>query len=70
MSAAQHYTAVLEIQRTTVTTPTSASRYDKAEPPTREVVEVARVVIRSATLEDLREKIAAHAALVDDERPL
>lgn len=66
MSAAQHFTAVLEIHRTTVTTPTAASRYDKAEPPTREVADVARVVIRSATLAGLQEKIAAHAALIDD----
>ncbi|AYN58535.1 hypothetical protein HOU70_gp54 [Arthrobacter phage Liebe] len=62
--SATHYTAVLEIQR--VDTTEGRTDYGKATPGTRDVAEVARVVIRSASLADLRDKIAAHAALVED----
>lgn len=67
MSAAQHYTAVLEIQK--VVTTEARTDYGKTTPATREVAEVARVVIRSASLAGLRAKIADHAALIEDGVP-
>ncbi|WGH21234.1 hypothetical protein SEA_OBITOO_58 [Arthrobacter phage ObiToo] len=68
MSAAQgHYTAVLTIERVSVT---EARPVGRSETQTaRAVSEVARVVIRAATLESLREKVAAHAALIEDGEP-
>ncbi|WNN94010.1 hypothetical protein SEA_NITRO_54 [Arthrobacter phage Nitro] len=60
-----HFTAVVEIHKTTTTAP-PAERYAKAEPASREVAEVAKLVIRAATIESLREKIAAHAALIEE----
>lgn len=56
-----HYTAVLEIKKTTASPPSSRTMATD-----RDVVDVARIVIRSATLAGLREKIAAHAALIDE----
>lgn len=60
-----HFTAVLEIHKTTTTAP-STERYAKAEQPSRDVSEVAKLVIRAGTIEALRDKIAAHAALIEE----
>lgn len=63
----QHYTAVLTVHES------AEVREDRAYParagaepaPTRDVVEVAKVVIRAETLDSLRVKIAAHVALLE-----
>ncbi|UIW13235.1 hypothetical protein SEA_WARDA_53 [Arthrobacter phage Warda] len=64
MSATTHFTAVVEIHKTT-TTP-GRTDYGKTTPDSREVAEVAKLVIRAATIESLRDKIAAHAALIEE----
>ncbi|WGH21577.1 hypothetical protein SEA_ASCELA_54 [Arthrobacter phage Ascela] len=65
MSTTTHFTAVVEIHKTTTTAPPT-ERYAKAEPVSRVTSDVAKLVIRAATVEALRDKIAAHAALIEE----
>lgn len=63
---AESFTAVLDVNRMTVTTPHTTGTYRGETPaPTREVSEVARIVVRADSLESLRAKLAAHVALID-----
>ncbi|USL85110.1 minor tail protein [Arthrobacter phage SWEP2] len=65
MTAGIHYTAVLEITKTTIVDE-KRDRYDKVEvQASRTVADVARVVVRSSTISGLKEKISAHADLID-----
>lgn len=63
-----HFTAVLTIEKVTATPPTPAPRggFIDVKPASREVAEIARLVIRSGDLANLREKIGAHAALIEE----
>jgi hypothetical protein len=65
VAAGTHYTAVLEVQKVTVTDAVRG-RYanDPTTPASRDVAEVARVVIRSESLTGLVAKLAAHAELL------
>lgn len=65
MATTTHYTAVLEIQRTTVSKAESHP-YGKDPQATRETGEVVRLVVRADTLAALRDKLAAHVSLVDE----
>jgi hypothetical protein len=68
-----HYTATIEVTRTfrSPETVTSSSRggYSRTDPhPTeskREVVDVARLVIRAESLETLRDKVGRHVELIE-----
>jgi len=64
-----HYTATIEVTRTTRTPSASTSSgYGRGEvrpEPKREVVDVARLVIRADSLETLRDKVGAHVALIE-----
>lgn len=64
-AAAGHFTAVLQVEEVRVTAAEPA-RYANQPgiPASRDVVEVAKVVIRADTLDELKEKLAKHAALV------
>lgn len=65
--AQPHYTAVVEITKTTPAQPApSGGGRGLAIPVEREVAEVARLVIRAASVAQLREKVAAHVALVEE----
>ncbi len=68
--AAEHYTAVVEITKTTHTPAPAdpSSRRFQSSPPEsrREVVEVARVVLRAESLERLRDRLGAHVALIEE----
>lgn len=66
-----HYTATVEVTKT-VNTPAkpNARGYfegDTTVPASREVVELARIVIRANTLDALRDKLESHVALLDEE---
>jgi hypothetical protein len=69
VSASSHFTAVVEVQEVRVTPPSPGrpGPYDRQDPTagSREVVEVARVIVRADDLDTLREKVAAHVALID-----
>jgi hypothetical protein len=59
-----HFTAVLEVTKTT-TTAEARDRYDKVTTAaSRDVAEIGRVVIRAESLESLVGKIKAHASLL------
>ena len=64
-----HYTATIEVTKTTHTPATSASgsygRREVRPDPKREVVDVARVVIRAESLETLRDKVGRHVELIE-----
>lgn len=62
-----HYTAVVEISKTTPAqpAPTGPGR-GLAVPTERRVDEVARIIIRASSVAELREKVAAHVALVEE----
>lgn len=69
--SAPHYTAVLEVTKTTPPAPPTTTYRDSrhpapADPSPRSVSEVARVVIRAASLEALVAKVGAHAALIEE----
>lgn len=62
-----HFTAVLTISQTVP--PPAPLAHDRrhsapTERPSRDVVEVAKVVVRAESLDALRDKVAAHAALL------
>lgn len=69
MTAAAHFTATIEVTKTTHTPPAVASAsYGRGEvrpEPKREVVDVARVVIRAESLEALRDKVGRHVELIE-----
>ena len=67
MSAEIHYTATVEVTRTTYKAE-ERGRYanDPPKPATREVEPVTRLVIRADTLDNLRKKITQHVALISD----
>lgn len=68
--SAEHFTAVIEVSQT-ITQPATPARsgYDSAPatPATREVVDVARIVVRAGSLDALRAKVVGHVALLDEE---
>lgn len=67
---ATHYTAVVTVHRTTHVTPAPSSSYGRNDPrpePARESVdEIAKVVVRASTVEQLRAKVAAHVELIEE----
>jgi len=69
--SAEHYTATIEVTRTKRTPETvSSGSYGRGEirtapEPKREVVDVARLVIRAETLDALRDKLGRHVELID-----
>jgi len=69
--SAEHYTATIEVTRTKRTPETvSSGSYGRGEirtapEPKREVVDVARLVIRAETLDALRDKVGRHVELID-----
>jgi hypothetical protein len=67
MATQKHYTAVLTIHETveTVDTPGFNDRRVSAPKPSRDSSEVGKIVVRGDSMTALREKIAAHAALLD-----
>lgn len=64
-----HYTATVEVRETIPAVETSTSggygRPATEKKTEREVRDVARVVVRADSIERLREKLAAHVALID-----
>lgn len=65
-----HYTATVEVRETIASRDTSTvggyGATHRTETKTeREVRDVARVVVRADSIERLREKLAAHVALID-----
>lgn len=64
-----HYTATIEVTKTTHTAPaTPSGSYGRGEvrpEPKREVIDVARVVIRAESLETLRDKVGRHVELIE-----
>jgi len=67
---ANHYTAVLEIQRVDEPSPVVGRDYTTKTDTAlqgRQVREVAKIVIRATDLEGLVVKLAEHVKLVDDE---
>lgn len=70
-----HYTAVVEVNKTTHTPPPPAPTYRDnraiaAAPttgPSRDVAEVARLVIRADSLKGLADKLVAHVALLAED---
>lgn len=63
-----HFTATLDVSEVRfIEPPTTGGAYSRSEPrpdPRREVVQVAHLVIRAETLDELREKLGKHAALI------
>jgi len=60
------YTATLAIFKTE-TKPAPAQPYSRdTPPPTETSSEVAKIVVRAATLESLRSKVAGHVALIEE----
>ncbi|UVK59051.1 hypothetical protein SEA_CEN1621_33 [Microbacterium phage Cen1621] len=67
MSASTHYTAVVEVTKTTLT-PQQPGRY-ASDPPTpekRSVDDVARIVVRAESRDALVEKVKGHIELLTD----
>jgi hypothetical protein len=63
-----HYTATVEVRETIPARSTSTTggyRQPTETKTEREVRDVARVVVRADSIERLREKLAAHVALID-----
>ena len=64
-----HYTAIVEINKVVKPEPVDlqSRRYtDTLTNVQKEVVEVARVVVRDTSIESLVEKVKAHLEIVDD----
>ena len=66
-----HYTLILEIKKTSHPAPPSKSsswsdRQAEQPAPSREVDDVARLVLRDVTLGALVEKAAKHLALIEE----
>ena len=62
-----HYTAVIEVNRTIPEQVKTNDRgYDPKTTP-RQVVEVARIVVRASPLEKLTSKAQAHLELLEEE---
>lgn len=65
-----HYTAVIKITKTSISTPEPPSFSTRDSPPksdgTREVTEVANLAIRADSIEALTAKATAHLQLVED----
>lgn len=59
-----HFTAILEVKES-VTTEKDGG-YQKPKIIERDVVDVARVVLRADTLEKLQAKLSAHVALIEN----
>lgn len=59
-----HYTAVIEIKQTTIST--KSGKYSEPDVEERGVTDVARIVVRASDLEALRTKVSAHVALVEE----
>lgn len=64
-----HYTAVIEVNRVREATEAEIDQYGKTRTPAqpKEVGEISRLVLRSGTLQGLKDKIAAHVALLEED---
>lgn len=63
MSKSEHFTAVVEINKTSIST--ESGSYGKPDEVNRQVAEVAKLVIRADTLDKLTDKIAVHVDLIE-----
>lgn len=59
-----HFTAILEVKESTTTEQDGG--YQKPKIVERNVVEVAKIVLRADTLKGLQAKLAAHVALIEN----
>ncbi len=63
----EHYTAVIEVTKTTDSyQPKNPRGYNEGNPTERKTKEVARLVVRDDDLERLKQKLAKHIELIDD----
>lgn len=62
-----HYTAVVQLEKVT-TTEAEIDNYTRQikTPATREVAEVARIVVRDTDLDRLTERVSQHIDLIED----
>lgn len=62
------YVAVIQVEAVTdeVRVNSSASYSDKTKETPRIVGEVAKIVVRASTLEALKDRVAAHVALIEE----
>ena len=60
-----HYTAVIEVNKTIPETTETDSRGYNPKVKARQVVEVARIVVRASSLDKLTEKAQAHLNLIE-----
>lgn len=64
---AEHFTAIIEINRVDEGTPEEHDQYGKVRPGRpRDVKDVARLVLRASDIEGLKAKIASHVALIEE----
>jgi hypothetical protein len=61
-----HYTATVEVHKVDHTAAVTGRYENQNVPASREVQEVARLVLRADTLEKLQTKLADHIALIDN----
>lgn len=61
-----HYTAIIQVNRTEVTTTTSTNRFPAEVTRTKSVREVAKLVVRADSMNALTQKVNAHIALLED----
>lgn len=62
-----HYTATLEVTKTEQTKGRSADDYGRGKvEPSRDVANVARIVVRADDLAALRDKLVKHVELIDE----
>lgn len=62
-----HYTAVIEVSRTVPETTETDSRGYNPKVKPRQVVEVARIIVRASSLDKLTEKAQAHLNLIEED---
>lgn len=66
-SAPVHYTAVIEVTKTTEPhQPKNDRGYPEGQVTSREVDQVSKFVIRADNLETLKNRITAHTALIEE----
>ena len=64
-----HYTAIIEVNRTVpeADVPETDSRGYNPKVKARQVVEVARIIVRASSLDKLTEKAQAHLNLIEED---
>lgn len=65
---AEHFTAVIRVTKTVETEDNTVTRgTPSAKPTERKVYEVTNLTVRASSLDKLRDKVAAHVQLIDDD---